>query len=110
MFERRGRIEICQPAGVLIQIEQIGLACLKLFILRAIDVQNCISILLLPSNTTILTEVRCTVNQYTLGNMFRPVQGHPQAKRTYNDLKNELTMGSHLVKINYYKIYKTYFK
>jgi hypothetical protein len=65
--------------------------------------------LLLPSNTTILTEVRCTVNQYTLGYMFRPVQGHPQAKRTYNDLKNELTIGSHLVKINYYEIYKTYF-
>jgi preprotein translocase subunit Sec63 len=31
------------------------------------------SILLLPSNTTILTEVRCTVNQYTLGYMFRPI-------------------------------------
>jgi hypothetical protein len=31
------------------------------------------SMLLLPSNTTVLTEVRCTVNQYAL--------------RTYNDLK-----------------------
>jgi hypothetical protein len=33
----------------------------------------CYSILLLPLNTTILTIVTCTVNQYTLGYMFRPV-------------------------------------
>jgi hypothetical protein len=33
--------------------------------------------------------------------------GPSSDQRTYNDY-NELTMGSHLVKINYYKIYKTY--
>jgi hypothetical protein len=63
---------------------------LHVFVLTLITVNQLDSfhsILLLPSDSTVLTEVRCTVNQYVLGYMFRLVYGHPQSKRTYNDLK-----------------------
>jgi hypothetical protein len=66
------------------------------------------SILLLPSNTTILIEERCSQSIYTRLHVSALI-GPSSDQKNAQWFKNELTMGSHLVKINYYKIYKNYF-